>query len=76
MGKTDRSIHDTIYVDNDNILAGKDTTNYLLDLGHTPIGYLGSLSVRIYSADRKSGYILALTEAGIPYDPAMCTALP
>lgn len=76
VGKTDRSIHDTIYVDNDNILAGKDTTNYLLDLGHTPIGYLGSLSVRIYSADQKSGYILALTEAGIPYDPAMCIELP
>lgn len=76
VGKTDRSIHDTIYVDNDNILAGKDATKYLLDLGHTRIGYLGSLSVRIYSADRKSGYILALTEAGIPYDPAMCIELP
>lgn len=76
IGTSDRSLNDIIHVDNDNILAGKDATKYLLNLGHTRIGFLGSPSIRIYAADRKSGYILALTEAGLSFDPSLCIELP
>lgn len=72
IGKADKYANETIYIDNDNILAAKEATNYLLDLGHTKIGYIGSDKNRIFSSDRKSGYILALAERGIPLHPDYC----
>lgn len=65
IGKANHYTSDSIYIDNDNILAAREATNYLLDLGHTRIGYLGSDENRIFSADRKSGYMLSLAEHGI-----------
>lgn len=67
VGKADKYVQDTIYIDNDNIQAARDATSYLISLGHTRIAYLGCDSARIFSADRKAGYILALTEHNIPY---------
>lgn len=75
VGKAEKYTNETIYIDNDNILAAKEATNYLLNLGHKKIGYLGSEKSRIFSSDRKSGYILALTENNIPLRQDYCIEL-
>lgn len=76
IGKADKYIQDTIYIDNDNIQAARDATSYLISLGHTRIAYLGCDSTRIFSADRKSGYILALAEQDIPFRPEYYIEIP
>jgi len=60
IGKAYCFANQTIYVDNDNVLAAQEATEYLLQLGHTNIAYLGSDSNLMFSADRKAGYQLAL----------------
>lgn len=61
IGKAYQLTNQTIYIDNDNILAGQEATEYLYNLGHRRIGYLGCGDNLIYSADRKAGYQIALT---------------
>lgn len=68
IGKAHNNINQTIYVDNDNILASKEATNYLIKLGHKKIAYLGSDTSHIFAQDRKTGYIMALTENQIDYN--------
>lgn len=65
IGKACRFANQTVYVDNDNVLAAQEATEYLIQLGHTNIAYLGSDSNLLFSADRRSGYQLALLNAGI-----------
>ena len=76
IGKADKYIQDTIYIDNDNIQAARDAASYLISLGHTRIAYLGCDSARIFSADRKAGYLLALTEQNIPFRPEYYIEMP
>ncbi len=66
IGKAYRNINQTIYVDNDNVLAGKEAAEYLLSLGHRRIACLSGDHSLIFNNDRKSGYVLALAQAGIP----------
>ena len=54
IGKASKDLSDAIYVDNDNIQASREQ-----------IGYLASDSEYNLSQDRKSGYMLALTENSI-----------
>ena len=54
IGKAYQLTNQTIYIDNDNILAGQEATEYLYNLGHRRIGYLGCGDNLIYSADRKA----------------------
>lgn len=68
IGKTYNNTNQTIYVDNDNILAAKEVTNYLIKLGHKKIAYLGSDTSHIFAQDRKTGYIMALSENQITYN--------
>ena len=72
IGKATQYTNQSIYIDNDNLLAGQEATEYLYRLGHRRIAYLGSDSNLIFSADRKSGYQLALTKHGIPIRPEYC----
>lgn len=72
IGKAIRQINDTIYVDNDNIQAGKEACEYLIARGHKRIAYIGAESVKIFSNDRKAGYQIALSEHHIPYDESYC----
>lgn len=65
IGKAHRFANQTVYVDNDNVLAAQEATEYLLALGHTNIAYLGSSNKLMFSADRKSGYQLALLQHGM-----------
>ena len=70
VGKASQLANQTICIDNDNLSAGREATEYLYDLGHRRIAYLGSQSVFLFSADRKSGYQLALLQHGLTPDPA------
>lgn len=62
IGKAQQFANLTIYIDNDNVLAGKEATDYLYDLGHRKIAYLGSESIKLFSADRKTGYQLSMLQ--------------
>ena len=72
IGKATQYTNQSIYIDNDNLLAGQEATEYLYQLGHRRIAYLGSDSNLIFSADRKSGYQLALAKHGLSMRPEYC----
>lgn len=67
--------NETVCVDNDNIAAGQDATQYLIDRGHTRIAYLGHSAALAYSAARRNGYRLALSDAGLPLQEGYCLEL-
>ncbi len=72
IGKAKQFVNQTIYIDNDNLLAGKEATEYLYSLGHRQIAYVGSECTMLFSAERKSGYQLALAEHNLPFHPNYC----
>ena len=41
VGKAAQSANQTIYIDNDNALAGEEATDYLYEMGHRRIAYFG-----------------------------------
>ena len=69
IGKAQQYANQTIYIDNDNVLAGFEATEYLYSIGHRKIAYLGTESIRVFSADRKKGYQLALLQHDLNVDP-------
>lgn len=72
IGKAKQYTNHTICIDNDNILAGKEATEYLIQLGHRKIAYLGSESIMIFSSDRKAGYQMALLQNELPVEKKYC----
>lgn len=72
IGKATQYTNQTIYIDNDNLLAGIEAAEYLYQLGHRRIAYLGSDSSLMFSADRKAGYQLALASHQLPVRPEYC----
>ena len=70
VGKAGQLANQTICIDNDNLSAGREATEYLYNLGHRRIAYLGSESAFFFSADRKSGYQLSLLQHGLTPDPS------
>lgn len=76
IGKPAQYTNHTIYIDNDNLLAGQEATEYLYALGHRRIAYLGVEDSLVFSADRKTGYIAALTGHGLPVKPEYCIEVP
>lgn len=69
IGKAYQFANQTIYVDTDNIQAGKDATEYLLQHGHTRIGFIGYEKTLLFSSDRRYGYELAHLEHNLPINP-------
>ena len=65
VGKARQFVNQTIYIDNDNFLAGQEAAEYLFRLGHRRIAYLGSEESMYFSAERKAGYQLALKKEGL-----------
>lgn len=55
----------------DNVQAGKDAVNYLINKGRKRIGLITTKQRSQSSVDRENGYKLALAEHGIPYDPSL-----
>lgn len=53
------------HIDNDNITAAKDGTEYLLNLGHEKIGFIGGNKDLMVTIDRLAGYKQALKTANI-----------
>lgn len=76
IGKAYQYPNQTIYIDNDNLLAGQEATEYLYQLGHRKIAYVGSDSSLMFSADRKAGYQLALSLHGLPKRREYCLEIP
>lgn len=66
VGKPSELAEQTICIDNDNLLAGREAADYLFRLGHRRIGYLGSRSDFMYAADRRAGYQLSLLLHDLP----------
>ena len=60
VGKPSELANQTICIDNDNLLAGREAADYLYNLGHRRIGYIGSKNEFLYAAERRAGYQLSL----------------
>jgi LacI family transcriptional regulator len=60
---------DTVICNNRH--GGYLATKHLLDLGHRRIGCLAGLSIVSLSAERLTGYRMALEEAGVPVDDSL-----
>ena len=60
VGKPSELANQTICIDNDNLLAGREAADYLYNLGHRRIGYIGSKNDFLYAAERRAGYQLSL----------------
>lgn len=54
-----------------NVQAGKDAVNYLINKGRKRIGLITTTVRAQSSVDRELGYRQALEENGIPFDPAL-----
>lgn len=54
------------HIDNDNISAAREGTEYLLNLGHEKIGFIGGNKNLMVTIDRLAGYKEAMEEAGLP----------
>lgn len=61
----------TVCIDNDNLSASREATDFLCDLGHTRIGFLGSDSSYYHARERKAGYQLSLMQHGLTMDPTI-----
>lgn len=57
--------NDTVCVDNDNIAAGTSAAQYLYDLGHRRFCFVGSSFDNVFSASRRNGLRLFLSEKGV-----------
>lgn len=58
----------------DHKRCGYIATRYLIDMGHSRIGYIGKLPGVSRTEERLQGYQDALSEAGIPYDESLVIA--
>ena len=76
IGKAYQNVNQTIYIDNDNILAAKEATEHLINMGHKKIAYFGGDNTLMFAADRRSGYQLAMTSNGLEINPKYCIELP
>ncbi|RHW40300.1 LacI family transcriptional regulator [Neobacillus notoginsengisoli] len=67
VGRPYRNKNSITYIDNDNVGITKQMTEYLLNLGHTEIAFVGGNRDFVVTIDRLKGYREALAEAGISY---------
>lgn len=75
IGKAYQFANQTIYIDNDNVLAGQEATEYLYRRGHRRIGYIEGDNSFAFSEDRKTGYQTALLRHNITPLPEYCVQL-
>jgi DNA-binding LacI/PurR family transcriptional regulator len=55
----------------DNFAGARRATQYLLDLGHGRIGVIAGARDVSTARERVEGYVAALDEAGVPFDPSL-----
>ncbi len=58
-------------VESDSFGGAREATQYLIELGHTRIGFIGGRADLRSAALRDAGYRRALADAGIPFDPSL-----
>src|SRR5690606_41359488 len=58
------------HVTTDNVNGAKAAVEHLIELGHRHIAMINGFDEASVSKERRSGYILALQEAGIGYNPS------
>lgn len=62
IGRPTNDTKDIVYVDNDNIQAAKDATNYLIKKGHRKIAYIGDDPSYEVAKSRMGGFKQAMNE--------------
>ena len=62
----------TINIDNDNLSAARDATDYLYGLGHRNIGYLSTDTTYRFAQERKAGYQLSMLQHELPIRLEYC----
>ena len=62
----------TINIDNDNLSAARDATDYLYSLGHRNIGYLSTDTTYRFAQERKAGYQLSMLQHELPIRLEYC----
>jgi DNA-binding LacI/PurR family transcriptional regulator len=67
IGKPYKESKSINYVDNDNFLASKTVTEYLIRLGHNRIAFIGGSFDLVVTIDRLKGYEKALKKNGIKF---------
>ena len=72
VGKPSDLASQTICVDNDNLLASREATDYLYALGHRRIGFIGGKTEFMHASARRSGYQLSLLLHGLPAGKDCC----
>jgi len=65
IGKPFKHMEEITHVDNDNFRATKEVTEYLIQLGHDHIAFVGGNLNLVVTVERLLGYEKALREAGI-----------
>jgi DNA-binding LacI/PurR family transcriptional regulator len=68
IGKPFRDVEEITHVDNDNFRAAKEATDYLIELGHTHIAFVGGDLNLVVTVERLLGYEKALRAADIELD--------
>ena len=58
-------------VESDSFAGARQATQYLIDLGHTRIGFIGGRPDLRSAALRDAGYRRALSDSGIAFDPGL-----
>ena len=72
VGKPSDLANQTLCVDNDNLLASREATDYLYNLGHRRIGFIGGKTEFMHASDRRDGYQLSLLLHGLPVNSDYC----
>lgn len=72
VGKPSDLASQTICVDNDNLQASREATDYLYGLGHRRIGFIGGKTEYMHASDRKDGYQLSMLLHGLPVNSTYC----
>ena len=75
VGKPSEFAGETLCIDTDNLQADREATDYLYNLGHRRIGYLGCSNDFLYTADRKAGYQLSMFLHQLPNREDHCIEL-
>lgn len=74
IGKASAYVNDTVYVDNDNLVAGQDAANYLIDMGHKKIAFVCDNISQIFAYERNAGFRLSMLQHNleIPESYVIC----
>lgn len=67
IGKPFKNAEGVFFVDNDNFRAGREATEYLIEMGHERIAFVGGNLDLVVTIDRLTGYDKAIRGANLHY---------